>query len=188
MRDRTDPDTLSQPLFSVHLLSSATRHFFHLCHTLNAITLLATPTTNRQALPLHTHTHMFCSVWTSLYNYQPSVATFVGHFNGDFQLCDLCSVFCAELPFRRFPNRFFLLYSTFEKICRPFSGCFVLIASTGISPHWFLLLSLWRLDRMIKESLCSRMTYSQWYKQPHTCTHPWSPKMKLDLFNIELHK
>lgn len=59
MRDRTDPDTLSQPLFSEHLLSSCSRHFFHLCHAQNAVTPLATPTTNTDQSSFKTHT---CSV------------------------------------------------------------------------------------------------------------------------------
>lgn len=61
MRDGTDPDTLSQPLLSVHILSSCTSHFFHLCHTQKALTPLATPTTNTDPSSMK-DTHMHCAV------------------------------------------------------------------------------------------------------------------------------
>lgn len=48
-----------RPLFSVYLLSSCGRHYFHRCHAQNAITPLATPTTNTDQSPFKTQT---CSV------------------------------------------------------------------------------------------------------------------------------
>lgn len=73
MRDRTDPDTFSQSLFTVHPLSSFTHHFFHLCHVWNAISWL--PTTKKQISPLWKHT----SVCTFQYNCLSSGATIVWH-------------------------------------------------------------------------------------------------------------
>ena len=84
MRDRTDPDTLSQPLFSVHLLSSCSRDSFHLCHAQNAITPLATPTTKNGPVLLQ-NTHMSCTGCTIQHNCLPSGATIVRHFNGFIQ-------------------------------------------------------------------------------------------------------
>lgn len=80
MRDGTDPDTLSQPLLSVHILSSCTGHFFHLCHTQKALTPLATPTTNTDPSSMK-DTHMHCAVCVFHCSRLPSGTTIVWRFN-----------------------------------------------------------------------------------------------------------
>lgn len=139
MRDRASPDTLSQPLFSVHLPSSCTRHYFHLCHARDAITLYVTPTTNSDQSFLKTRTGsvlcvhfntiayhlgpLLCGVLMDIYNtviYAPS--SVLNCHSGDPLIG--CSRPNSKPP-RRFPvsishlciNLFLLLNSSNRYFC-----------------------------------------------------------------------